>query len=185
MPGLIVIENREVSLSLPSIARALGFVGSGKAAAILSGLPRFCQSEIAYWGECDEVGFGMLASLRSQLSQVRRVPMDDSAFERWSRFAVPGKRDRTAHPDYLTQSERRALELVMEGPWLLEQERMPAVDAIRRYSTLYASSADVDIRYAAVRLRDRDTEMRIRAPVCPSMLTRVSIVNRSIRPRIR
>jgi hypothetical protein len=41
------------------------------------------------------------------------------------------------------------------------------------------------IRYAALRPRGRETEIRMRAPACPSMLTSVSIVNKSIRPRVK
>jgi hypothetical protein len=73
----------------------------------------------------------MLASLREQLPQVRSVLMDGATWERWSHFAVPGKRDRTARHDHLTSSERRGLELVVAGPWLLEQERIPMTEANR------------------------------------------------------
>jgi hypothetical protein len=116
IPRVTVVENRDVLLSLPSIARTLGIFGSGKAAAILSDLRWLSQSDRVYWGDCDEAGFGMLAGLRSQLPQVRSVLMDDSAWERWRHFAVPGKRDRTARHDGLTQPECRALELAVEGP---------------------------------------------------------------------
>ncbi|MEP6496311.1 MAG: Wadjet anti-phage system protein JetD domain-containing protein [bacterium] len=87
IPRVIVVENRDVFRSLPSISGTLGIFGSGKAAAILSGLPWLSQADIVYWGDCDEAGFGMLAGLRSQLPQVRSVLLDDADWERWRHLA--------------------------------------------------------------------------------------------------
>ena len=126
---VIVVENRDVFLSLPPIPRTLAVFGSGKAAAILSDLRWLHEADIVYWGDCDEAGFGVLAALREQLPQVRSALMDDVTWQRWARFVVPGKRDRTAKHHGLSESERRALELAVAGPWLLEQERIPVAEA--------------------------------------------------------
>lgn len=126
---VIVVENRDVFLSLPPISNMLAVFGSGKAAAILSDLGWLHTADIVYWGDCDEAGFGVLSSLRARLPHVRSVLMDDETWERWKSFVVPGKRDRSARHDCLTAPERRALELAVVGPWLLEQERIPAMEA--------------------------------------------------------
>jgi hypothetical protein len=129
IPRVIVVENRDVFLSLPPIPLTLAIFGSGKAASILSDLGWLHEADIVYWGDCDEAGFGVLASLRAQLPKVRSALMDDVTWERWVRFVVPGKRDRTARHDGLTEAERRALEWAVAGPWLLEQERIPVAEA--------------------------------------------------------
>jgi hypothetical protein len=82
-------------------------------------------AEIVYWGDCDEAGYGILSSLRACFPQVRSLLMDEAAWSRWKPLAVPGKRDPTARHTHLTVAERAALEAVLAGPWMLEQERIP------------------------------------------------------------
>lgn len=54
----------------------------------------------------------------------------DGIFE-WRHLAVPGKRDLATKHEHLIASERIVLEAVQNGPWLLEQERIPVIDAER------------------------------------------------------
>jgi hypothetical protein len=125
IPRVIVVENRDVFLSLPAWPLTLAVFGSGKAATLLSELRWLNQAEIVYWGDCDEAGFGMLSRLRVQFPRVQSILMDRDTWERWGHLAVPGKRDRSAVCDALTQTEAACLSEALRGPWMLEQERIP------------------------------------------------------------
>ena len=128
---VLVVENRDVFLCLPSIPDTLAIFGAGKAVTVLTQLPWLKDANIYYWGDCDEAGFGILSGLRSSFPQVRSVMMDLDTWQRWQKFAVQGKRDRGARCTNLTPTEREAFEAVAAGPWVLEQERIPPVDAER------------------------------------------------------
>jgi hypothetical protein len=51
--------------------------------------------------------------------------MDETAWREWKHLAISGKRDPTARNDHLSNAERSALNEVLAGPWMLEQERIP------------------------------------------------------------
>jgi len=51
--------------------------------------------------------------------------MDETAWKQWKHLAVRGKRDTTARHFHLTNGEQAALNAVLDGPWMLEQERIP------------------------------------------------------------
>lgn len=124
-----MIENRNVFLCLPNVPRTLAVFGAGKAASLFPACRWMNAAEVVYWGHCDEAGYGMLSSLRSHFSHVRSLLMDEDAWSRWKHLAMPGKRDPAARHSHLTKGERAALEAVLIGPWMLEQERIPPVDA--------------------------------------------------------
>jgi hypothetical protein len=63
--------------------------------------------------------------------------MDDVAWSTWKHLAVPGKRDASVRHMHLTDGERRAREAVLAGPWMLEQERIPQVDAERALQSAF------------------------------------------------
>ena len=125
IPRVLVVENRTVFLCLPDIPRTLAVFGSGKAAALLPPCHWMHKTELLYWGDCDEAGYGILSSLRSHFPHLQSLFMDDTAWLQWKHLAVSGKRDPTARDTYLTAAERAALVAVRTGPWMLEQERIP------------------------------------------------------------
>jgi hypothetical protein len=129
IPRVLIVENRDVFLCLPEIAGTLAVFGSGKASSLLHGCRWLEDSEIVYWGDCDEAGYGILSSLRLNFPRVRSVLMDEDAWARWKHLAVPGRRDSSVKHSSLTASERAALGAVLAGPWMLEQERIPLAEA--------------------------------------------------------
>jgi hypothetical protein len=131
IPRVLVVENRDVFLCLPQIRGTLAIFGSGKGSSLLLGCSWMNTSEIVYWGDCDEAGYGILSDLRLGFSHVRSVLMDENAWVQWKYLAVPGKRDFSAKHVGLTASERAALNDVLAGPWMLEQERIPFAEAER------------------------------------------------------
>ncbi len=126
IPRVLIVENKAVFLCLPEMPDTLAILGSGKAVSLCHGCGWMDGSEIVYWGDCDEAGFGILSLLRSRFPQIRTVLMDRPSWERWKHYAVPGKRDPGARFDHLTASEAEALDANLAGPWMLEQERIPA-----------------------------------------------------------
>jgi hypothetical protein len=129
IPRVVVVENRDAFLSLPSITGTLAVFGAGKALTVLKPCRWLEQSHILYWGDCDEAGYGILSGLRSMFPHVLSVLMDESAWHQWKYLALPGKRDPSVRHDHLTETERTALALVATGPWMLEQERIPWTEA--------------------------------------------------------
>jgi hypothetical protein len=137
IPRVLVIENRNVFLCVPNIPGALAIFGSGKASSLLDGCEWLSGSEIVYWGDCDEAGYGILSSLRSSFPPTRSLLMDQVAWDQWKHLAVPGKRDRSVKHSHLTASERTALVAVLAGPWMLEQERIPPAAAERAITAAF------------------------------------------------
>jgi hypothetical protein len=129
IPHVLVVENRDVFLCLPSVPKTLAIFGSGKAASVLPACSWLNTADILYWGDCDEAGYAILSTLRSRFSHVRSLLMDETAWDRWKHLAIPGKRDPASQHLYLTAAERSALNAVLAGPWMLEQERIPPADA--------------------------------------------------------
>jgi len=131
IPRVLIVENRNVFLCLPNLRGTLAIFGSGKAASLLMNCHWMTAAEIAYWGDCDEAGYGILSNLRSNFSHARSLLMDEAAWCQWKHLAVPGKRDTAARHNHLTATERAALRAIQAGPWMLEQERIPPTEAER------------------------------------------------------
>lgn len=129
VPRVLIVENKAVYLCLPSIPDTLAILGSGKAASLLHSCGWLYDSNVVYWGDCDEAGFGILSSIRAKFPGVRSILMDNETWKRWNRYAVPGRQDPGACFDHLTADETEALAVVMAGSWMLEQERIPLLDA--------------------------------------------------------
>lgn len=125
IPRVLIVENRDVFLCLPTVPHTLAVFGSGKAASLLPGCEWMSASEIVYWGDCDEAGYGILSRLRARFPHVRSLLMDQAAWCQWKHLALPGKRDITSSFSHLTTAEQAALRAVIAGPWMLEQERIP------------------------------------------------------------
>jgi hypothetical protein len=129
IPRVLIVENKAVFLCLPEIPDTLAILGSGKAASLLHSCDWLHDSDVVYWGDCDEAGFGILSSIRAKFPTVRSILMDNETWKRWNRYAVPGKQDPSARFDHLTADETEALAFVMAGSRMLEQERIPLQDA--------------------------------------------------------
>lgn len=131
----LIVENRDVFLCLPEVSGTVAVFGSGKAALMLSACEWMRTTDLVYWGDCDEAGFGILSSLRASFPNLKSLLMDEDAWVRWGHLATPGRRDPTSSHTHLTGSEHSALRAVLDGPLMLEQERIPpavAADAIAR-----------------------------------------------------
>jgi len=131
IPRVLIVENRDVFLCLPTVPRTLAIFGSGKAASLLPACEWMNDADIVYWGDCDEAGYGILSFLRSRFPHVRSLLMDQEAWCKWKHLALSGKRDVTSRCSHLTAAEYAALKAVKDGPWMLEQEKIPPAEAER------------------------------------------------------
>ena len=138
IPRVLVVENRDVFLCLPTVVNTLSVFGAGKAAMLLAACDWINQAELMYWGDCDEAGYGILSDLRLRFPRLRSLLMDEAAWAKWKHLAVPGKRDPTARHGALTSGERAALTEAIAGPWVLEQERIPPLEAERAIAEAFA-----------------------------------------------
>lgn len=140
IPRVLIVENKAVFLCLPEVRNTLAILGSGKAASLLPACRWLHESDVVYWGDCDEAGFGILSSLRARLPRTRSILMDDETWKRWNRFAVAGRRDLGARCDCLTANEMPALASVVAGAWVLEQERIPIPEVERAIQMAFPES---------------------------------------------
>jgi hypothetical protein len=129
VPRVVIVENRTVFLCLPRIGNTIAIWGAGKAASVLASCAWLTEADVVYWGDCDEAGYGILSALRARFPHVRNALMDVGTWREWRHLAVPGKRDAGATQLHLTADERAVLQAVIEGPWVLEQERIPTAVA--------------------------------------------------------
>ncbi len=140
IPRSLIVENKAVFLCLPDLPDTLAILGSGKAASLLSSCGWLHDSDVVYWGDCDEAGFGILSSIRAKLPGVRSILMDNETWKRWNRFAASGRKDPGARYDHLTAEETEALAAVMAGSWMLEQEKIPLQDAEKAIRKAFAGT---------------------------------------------
>jgi hypothetical protein len=140
IPRVLIVENKAVFLCLPEVPDTLAILGSGKAASLLRSCGWLHYSDVVYWGDCDEAGFGILSSIRAKFPGIRSILMDNEAWKRWNQYAVLGRQDPGARFDHLTAGETEALVAVMAGSWMLEQERIPLQDAEQAIRKAFSES---------------------------------------------
>ena len=143
IPRVLIVENKAVFLCLPHVSNTLAILGGGKAASLLSACRWMENSDLVYWGDCDEAGFGILSSMRGLFPKMKSIFMDYDAWTRWKRFAVPGKRDVASQCAHLTSEEVEALVAVKEGPWMLEQEKIPHEEVVRMIKKVFPVLCDI------------------------------------------
>ena len=141
IPRALIVENKAVFLCLPDVPDTLAILGSGKAVSLLHQCGWLQDSDVVYWGDCDEAGFGILSSIRARLPGVRSILMDHETWKRWNRFAVLGRKDLGARYDHLTPEEREVLAAVMANSLMLEQERIPLQDAENAIKKAFAETS--------------------------------------------
>lgn len=122
---VLIVENRECLHVLPPAPGTVAIVGSGNAVGPVAQIGWLRDAAVHYWGDLDNAGIVFVGRLRRSLPDLRSVMMDLATFHRWENLAVDGKLlgDNTDLP--LTSDERALLDVVVEGPRLLEQERIP------------------------------------------------------------
>lgn len=137
---VIVSENLESMLALPEWDGVVAVHGSGYAVSVVGELRWLRDVPILYWGDLDSHGFAILHRLRSHLSEVTSVLMDEDTLMDHADLWVREEKPHRGAFDELTGREQRALARVRsEGDVRLEQERIPwdaALAALRAATDL-------------------------------------------------
>lgn len=128
---VLVLENLESLLALPSWSGVAAVHGSGYFVDVVASWPWVRRARVVYWGDLDSHGFAILHRLRTHLPTVTTVLMDEGTLVAHRDLWVVEPRPSRAELPSLEPAERRALKrLRIEGDVRLEQERVPWATAI-------------------------------------------------------
>lgn len=125
----LITENRTCLLTLPQIQGCLSLLGKGYAVTKLADLEKLHTSKVYYWGDVDQHGFEILASLRSKVSSVQSILMDEETFSECAALVSKENVRSTLSSDFikahLTEPEQRLWQKCAEFHYRLEQELIP------------------------------------------------------------
>lgn len=125
---IFIVENLLVYLTFPTVPKGLCIFGSGFAAVQLHCNIHLRQKKLYYFGDIDEHGFEILSEFRAIFPDVTSFCMDNTTYQTFAQFAVPGKSSKRNSADlYLTAEELALFRYLREHTECnrLEQERLP------------------------------------------------------------
>lgn len=128
----IIVENKMVFLTLPSLPDSIAIFGSGFQVELLRELAWLNSCPIWYWGDLDAQGFQILARLRALFPQVASLMMDAATFDTFQEFALPGTPCSITELPQLTSDEQALFANLTRSNLRLEQERISYTYAARR-----------------------------------------------------
>ena len=143
---VLVVENLQSGLALPSLPGTLAVVGLGYALEPLAEIGWLADAPIDYWGDIDTHGLAMLARLRRHFGHVRSRLMDEATLLDHRALWVEETRPHAATSlDGLDEAEAALYDDLRRGRWgigvRLEQERIAWP---RVLAALAADSDDAD-----------------------------------------
>lgn len=120
----VIVENKQVFLTLPALPNTLAIFGSGFAVDRLAALPWLATCAIWYWGDLDLQGFHILARLRSAFPAAQSLLMDEVTLGTFQPFVVPGTPSVVGELPQLTAAEQALAQHLAATNQRLEQERI-------------------------------------------------------------
>jgi hypothetical protein len=137
---VLITENRTTLLTLPALPGCLALLGKGYAVTRLAQIERLHATQIYYWGDVDQHGFEILASIRSHLPKTLSCLMDEQTLARCHDQVGIENVKSTLPADFvaahLTPIEKILWEKCAECHLRLEQERIPREVAIHTLNIL-------------------------------------------------
>ncbi len=128
-PWVLITENRTTFLTLPKLPGCLALLGKGYAVTRLAQIEKLASSSVVYWGDIDQHGFEILASLRSHLPQAVSCLMDVETFARCHVAIRVENVEGILAPDFLeanlTEAEHALWKKCAMNHLRLEQENIP------------------------------------------------------------
>lgn len=124
--NILVVENMESGLGLPSLPNTLAVFGGGKNVAWMEA-PWLKQKHVAYWGDIDTWGLSILSDVRSKCPAVKALMMDRETLDRHQDRMVGERMSVDNIPEFLTDSEIRIFSYLKntdKNVSRLEQERL-------------------------------------------------------------
>ena len=126
---VLITENRTSLLTLPDLPGCLALLGKGYAVTRLARIDKLHATQTCYWGDIDQHGFEILASIRSHLPKVLSCLMNDETLARCRDQVAIENVEATLPPEFvaahLTPAEKALWEQCAYGHSRLEQERIP------------------------------------------------------------
>jgi hypothetical protein len=126
---VLITENRTSLLTLPALPGCLALLGKGYAVTRLAQIEKLHQTQTYYWGDIDQHGFEILASIRSHLPKTFSCLMDEDTLNECSDQASVENVDGTLPADFVSShllvTEKALWEKCVDHHLRLEQERIP------------------------------------------------------------
>lgn len=125
--NILVIENEQSCLSLDNIPDTIAVSGGGKNVSWMRA-DWLANKRVAYWGDIDSEGLGILSDVRSKLSTITPLMMDSEVVEAYRDRMVDEPESVTREPVALTDRELMLFRMLRNGDYgstRLEQERLP------------------------------------------------------------
>jgi hypothetical protein len=124
--NILVVENMESGLGLPSLQNTIAVFGGGKNVAWMDAL-WLKSKRIAYWGDIDTWGLSILSDVRFKLPNVEALMMDEETLNLHKDRMVGERKSVDYVPKFLTNSEAQIFSSLKNTDKLtsrLEQERL-------------------------------------------------------------
>ena len=127
---VFIVENKtsllkaDIFLTLPHMNSAMAIFGSGRAAALLAGIPWLKASQIFYWGDIDAEGFEILDNLLSVFPKAMAFCMDFETLNAYRKEATTGSGTSIKSLPHLNENEKKIYEFVAQHNLRLEQEQV-------------------------------------------------------------
>lgn len=141
---VLITENRTTLLTLPQLRGCLALLGKGYAVVRLAQIQKLAAGTVFYWGDVDQHGFEILASLRHHLPQTQSCLMDAKTLAYCSKEIGEERVDRTLPVEFvsanLTAEENALWERCAVNHTRLEQENIPTEFSRRVLRDLAESS---------------------------------------------
>ena len=137
---VLITENRTTLLTLPRLPGCLALLGKGYAVTRLSQIKKLHTTQLYYWGDIDQHGFEILASIRSHLPKTLSFLMDEQTLAQCQdRVGIENVKP-TLRADFvaahLTPTEKTLWIKCVESHLRLEQEWIPREVAIHALNIL-------------------------------------------------
>lgn len=130
---VFIVENKLCWAEFPAVPDSLVLWGAGRAAAAersgLQHLPWLRGKRVLYWGDLDQAGFAIAASVRRELPGAETIMMDLLTLQSHKASLVPDT-SRIEQTSGLTSAERKTLSHLRSTGSRLEQEYIP-LDYVR------------------------------------------------------
>ncbi len=126
---ILITENRTTLFTLPNLSGCLALLGKGYAVTKLAEIDKLRETQIYYWGDIDQHGFEILASLRSHLNRTISCMMDEATLRKCERYVgkeeVEGTLPEKFVSQHLTPVEQLLWNKCSQYHHRLEQEHIP------------------------------------------------------------
>lgn len=125
--NILVIENEQSCLSLDIIPDTIAVSGGGKNVSWMRA-DWLANKRVAYWGDIDSEGLGILSDVRSKLSTIIPLMMDSETVEAYRDRMVDEPDSVAREPFALNDRELMLFRMLRNGHYgsmRLEQERLP------------------------------------------------------------